>query len=116
MITRAEIAAENNVLSTQERALWLTLFRSHPSYAAETYPNLVQQLASAAGVTAQQLLAALRKIEAIGDGTVRLSGGSKGLDYDQVRDRNELIGYGLAVLYDSVVISSSVPPFTVVEG
>jgi hypothetical protein len=105
MLTREEIANEGTELTPEEQSIWLTLFRQHPKYSSARYPDAVPKLAAARDVTAQQLLAALRKIEEIGAGTVKLEGGRQGMDFDQVRDRNDLIAYGLAALFDTSTAS-----------
>ncbi len=113
MITRQEIAAEEDLLSPVAQALWLALFRSYPANTGD-YPALATKLEAAHGVTAQQLNAALRKIEEIGAGTVRIEGGKDALNYDPVRDRKELIAYGLAVLDETGDGCSTPPAFIVV--
>jgi hypothetical protein len=115
MLTRTEIAAEATTLTPEEQALWLTLFRSYPGYSLATHPEAAEKLGDVEGVEAQQLLAALRKIEEIGAGTIRLEGGRDALDYDQRRDRYELIAYGLSVLFETSEEVISVPAFMVVE-
>lgn len=110
MITRAEIAEETeNSLSEVEQSMWLALFRDHPGYTLQRYPDVATKLTTVEGVKAKQLLAALRKIEALGADTVRLEGGRDGIDVDPVRDRNALVSYGLSVLYERHI--SSMPPF-----
>jgi hypothetical protein len=101
MLTRDEIAAEApNNLNAVEQAMWLTLFRDHPNFSADRYPDAANKLSTVADTPAKQLLAALRKIEEIGADTARLEGGRSALNYDPVRDRKALVDYGLSVLYE----------------
>jgi hypothetical protein len=115
MITREEIAAETeNTLGEAEQMMWLSIFRSYPSFRSDLYPDVATKLAAVEGIPAKQLLAALRKIEDLGSDTTRLEGGRYALNDDPVRDRHALVAYALAVLYDSLGSSSAFAPFLVV--
>jgi hypothetical protein len=51
-------------------------------------------------LVSQHLSAIADALDLVGDGTVGLKGGSKGVDYSQVRDREALVAEALDALYD----------------
>lgn len=116
MVTREEIAAQDeNDWNDEARSLWLTLFRQYPGYSPTRFPDVAAKLAAVQGYDAKKLLAVLVKIEEIGSGTIKIEGGGEGLDFDQERDRNELIAFGLSVLYDTRA-AVKLPFFTTAKG
>lgn len=69
--TRAEVAAQagnlvSDLLSTEDQMDARTVIRQHPAYTSANYPDLEDRLAAVTGYEAQQILAALAKIDALG--------------------------------------------------
>lgn len=69
--TRAEVAAQagnlvSDLLSTEDQMDARTVIRQHPAYTSANYPDLEDRLAAVSGYEAQQILAALAKIDALG--------------------------------------------------
>lgn len=90
-------------MSDVAQAQLLALIRSSPRYKAQPdfYKLPADAIAEADGtVKARQLNAALALVDTVGDGTVALTGGEEGVDYDQVRDREQLVDYIISVLYE----------------
>ncbi len=111
MPTTAQIENANPTLSELVQAQITALIRSSARYQEQPgrYPNLGAKLTEADGtIKVQQLNAALALIDSVGDGTVAIKGSDDGLDYMQTRDRDQLIGYMLDVLYDQPVRKSAV--------
>lgn len=110
MPTIAELEAAATTLSALAQAQWQTLIRMSAQYKEESglYPNLTQKLASATAIQARQLNAALAVHQETGDGTVQLQGGADAVNYDQVRDKDEMVRFALSVLYDQPVRAASV--------
>jgi hypothetical protein len=103
MPTLAQIAAASTDLTDVAQAQLLALIRSSPRYKAQPdfYKLPAEAIADADGtVKARQLNAALALIDTVGDGTVALTGGEDAVDFDQVRDRDQLVDYIISVLYE----------------
>lgn len=101
MPTQAQITGAANTLGGVARAQVITLIRGSERFQSNPgrYPNLESVIDVATAVQYQQLNAALALIDEVGDGTVALVGGDEGVDYDQDRDREQLINYMIDVLY-----------------
>jgi hypothetical protein len=98
-----QITAASTDLTDVAQAQLLALIRSSPRYKAQPdfYKLPAEAIADADGtVKARQLNAALALIDAVGDGTVALTGGDEGVDYSQERDKAELVDYMISVLYE----------------
>src|SRR5689334_14311905 len=110
MPTIAQITAAPTTLSAIARAQLLSLVRGSSRYREQIgmYPSLETKVDAATTVQIQQLNAALALLDHVGDGTVALSGGEKGVDYDQVRDREQLIDYIIDTLFATPVVRSGI--------
>lgn len=56
-------------------------------------------------IKSQYLSAIVTALDALGDGTVGVKGGPKGVDYSKARDRESLIAEALGLLYDAAFVS-----------
>lgn len=110
MPSQAQITAASTTLSSVARAQVLSLVRGSERYRAEIgrYPNLAAKVDAATTVQIQQINAALALIDGVGDGTVALTGGADAVDFDQVRDREQLITYIIDTLYDTPVVRAGI--------
>jgi hypothetical protein len=110
MPTTAQVTAASTTLTTIARAQVLSLIRGSSRYREQVglYPSLADKVDAATTVQIQQMNAALTLIDAIGDGTVALTGGEDAVDYDQVRDREQLVSYMIDTLYEAPAVRSGV--------
>lgn len=110
MPSQQEISAASTTLSTVARAQALSLIRGSTRFREQVglYPNLAAKLDAATTVQIQQINAALAAIDAIGDGTVALTGGEDAVDYEQVRDREQLVDYIIDTLYEAPAVRSGI--------
>lgn len=103
MPTRAQITSADDTLDELAQAQLLALIRGSNRYKLhpDFYELPATAIAAASGtMKGQQLNAALALIDVVGDGTVALSGGDDAVDFDQARDREQLIDYCISVLYE----------------
>lgn len=103
MPTIAQITAASTTLTATAQAQLLALIRGSDRYRRnpDFYELPATAIAAASGaVKGQQLNAALALVDAIGDGTIALTGGEDAVDYSQERDREQLIDYMISVLYE----------------
>src|SRR4051812_47850380 len=107
MLTKAQIAAASPNLDETDIQMLLTVIRNGASYKANSilYPDLEDRIEETSGtIKAQMLNAILDLLEVLGPGEVVLDGGSEGLRYSQTREREALVNYALAVIYDTQLI------------
>jgi hypothetical protein len=106
MPTQAEITAADSTLDELAQAQLLALIRGSNRYKSNPgfYVLPAAAIEAASGtVKGKQLNAALTLIDEVGDGTVALTGGEDAIDFDQDRDREQLIDYCISVLYESPI-------------
>lgn len=110
MPSQQQISGASTTLSAVARAQALSLIRSSTRYREQLglYPNLAAKLDAATTIQVQQINAALALIDEIGDGTVALTGGEEGVDYEQTRDRAQLVDYIIDTLFDSPAVRSGI--------
>lgn len=108
MLTPEEIQAASATLTDETRAVLVTLVRQFRGYSPVWFPNLESTIDAATEIQRKQLNALTEKLNAVGAGSVKLSGGKRAVNYDQTRDRDELLRAVLAVLYDAPVVESFV--------
>jgi hypothetical protein len=110
MPTTAQVTAASTTLSTIARAQVLSLIRGSERYREQVglYPSLADKVDAATTVQIQQMNAALTLIDAIGDGTVALTGGEDAVDYSQERDRAQLVDYMIDALYEAPAVRAGV--------
>jgi hypothetical protein len=110
MPTLTQIAAAPTTLSAEARAQALTLISSSSRYREQAgmFPGLEAKLDAATTVQIQQINAALALLDPIIDGTVALTGGEEGVDYDQVRDQQQLIDYMIDTLFRTPVVRAGI--------
>jgi hypothetical protein len=110
MPTLQEIDAAATTLSASARAQTLSLVRGSALYRENIgmYPGLETKLDAATTIQNQQINAALALLDSVGDGTVALTGGEDAVDYDQVRDREQLVDYIIDTLFVTPVVRSGI--------
>jgi hypothetical protein len=110
MPTQTQISAASTTLSAVARAQVLSLIRGSTRYREQVglYPALADKVDAATSVQIQQMNAALALIDAIGDGTVALTGSDDGVDYSQERDRAQLVDYMIDTLFEQATVRSGV--------
>lgn len=108
MLTPDDISSASATLTSETRAVLITLVRQFRGYSPVWFPDLESTIDGASEIQRKQLNAFTEKLNSVGTGSVKLSGGKRAVDYDQTRDREELLRGVLAVLYDAPVIDSFV--------
>ncbi len=104
MLTPDEISSASETLTAATRAVVITLVRQFSGYSPNLFPDLETTVDAATTIQIQQLNVLVDKLNDVGTGSTKLQGGKKAVNYDQTRDRDELLRAILAVLYDAPVI------------
>jgi hypothetical protein len=106
----SQITAASTTLTAIGRAQIISLIRGSSRYQSQIglYPDLEAKLDAATTIQIQQLNASLALLDIVGDGTVALEGGEDAVNYDQVRDREQLINYMIDTLFISPVVRAGI--------
>lgn len=102
--TRAQIDAASPTIDAINRTTWVTLIRQSDRYRAAPlgYPNLDGALEAASSTSkGRQLNAALALIEKAGPGEIEIK--DDGASISKAADRQALVNYGIAVLFDEPI-------------
>jgi hypothetical protein len=127
MLTKAQIQAAPSTLDEIDVAMMTATIRGSEKYKENPayYADITTKIEDADGsIQAQQLNAAMDAIEALGIGVVEIDqrrvGGSDGLYYSQVLERNALIDYMIGTLYpeyfESIQVDENGNPIGVSGG
>lgn len=108
MLTRAQIEAAEKTFDYVAKRQFVAAVRFSSEFRAnaERYSDLETRLDYLPSEAVQMVNAGLAILEDYGDGTIAIKGGADGNDYSLSRDREALIQYLLAVVYE---LSPTVP-------
>lgn len=110
--TRAEIVAQGDNLASdgtlepEDQKDWIALVRQLPEYTSRAYQNLATALAEVKDYEAQQLLAALARIEALDQDMDRIAVEGIVTSYEE-NDRLAWVRFGLSVLFDGKLVGTA---------
>jgi spore germination protein YaaH len=106
MLTKAQITAASSTLDETDMAMIIAIVRISDKYKANPayYGDLASKVEDADGtIQAKMINAAIDAIEELGIGVIEIDqrrvGGSDGLYYSQLLERNSLMEYIIGVLY-----------------